>query len=474
MLAVSVVGFATAWWLGCYLLSRDPRKPLLRRTAAGLLAYAVALATVDVPVVGTIAVGVPALAWTGVLVRLPQGRAPGRAERWWWRGWLPVGGLALLLAAVTDLWWLRGMVFGALGAGLAAALAVAWRRRLIGSEGDSPEDPNPTAASRRPARLGASSRHSVGVIGPILVMTLLFGLGMSGLLFDLAVVPRSILLVLIGIDLIALGGLIAWSDAVDESQLLAVDMVRSAVTAAIITALFAGQVAVVMALVPSAELVKLMYGCVAAAITVQVLAGPLNRLLDRWILPTEMEQQRTELRDAMAALPRRGPLDEVDDAEFASLVRRALSNYADLGRLVASPLVALPVIDERLAARGASDTPLERAAELKALLRESIEQLRPHGELGLTDEWRHYNSLYFIYVVGLRPYSRRAHHGGQSDEANRVLEWLRTRVPQRSLHNWQRVAARLVADSIRSRPARPDADLRHGGVATRRGSVPGG
>src|SRR5690606_38085004 len=123
-------------------------------------------------------------------------------------------------------------------------------------------------------------------------------------------------------------------------------MMRSALIATATTILFAGQVALAMAVGSgaTAALVGLMYGCVAAAITVQVLAGPINRALDRLALPPEVERERTRLREAMDALPRRGPLDEVDEAEFATLVRRALSNYADLGKLVASPLTSLPVI----------------------------------------------------------------------------------------------------------------------------------
>ena len=44
MLALELFAFAVAWWLGLYLLARNPRRPLLRRAAAGLLAYAVTLA----------------------------------------------------------------------------------------------------------------------------------------------------------------------------------------------------------------------------------------------------------------------------------------------------------------------------------------------------------------------------------------------------------------------------------------------
>jgi hypothetical protein len=123
-----------------------------------------------------------------------------------------------------------------------------------------------------------------------------------------------------------------------------------------------------------------------------------------------------------------------------------------LPRLASSPLAQLPLITARLAARGALDQPLERAAELKALLAESIARLRPRGAaaFGTSDEWRHYNVLHFPYVSGLRPYSRRADHTGLDPVARQALEWLATQVPERTLYNWQRAAARLVAADLRA------------------------
>ncbi|BCI86141.1 hypothetical protein NIIDMKKI_13470 [Mycobacterium kansasii] len=87
----------------------------------------------------------------------------------------------------------------------------------------------------------------------------------------------------------------------------------------------------------------------------------------------------------------------MDDDTFVRLTRRALGHYGDLTKLVASPLTALPVIDERLAARGAPDHPLERANELKAVLADGIARLKPRdaGDFGTTEHWRYYNSVYF-------------------------------------------------------------------------------
>ena len=128
-------------------------------------------------------------------------------------------------------------------------------------------------------------------------------------------------------------------------------------------------------------------------------------------MPTAPTLRRTE-----AALPLRSanPLDGVDDETFARLTRRALGHYGDLSKLVASPLTALPIIDERLAARGAPDQPLERANELKALLADRIARLKPRdgGDFGTTEQWRHYNALYFPYVVGVRAYAQNATAAG--------------------------------------------------------------
>ncbi|MET0896778.1 MAG: hypothetical protein ABWY45_02580, partial [Mycobacterium sp.] len=125
----------------------------------------------------------------------------------------------------------------------------------------------------------------------------------------------------------------------------------------------------------------------------------------------------------------------------------------DLSKLVASPLTALPLIDDRLAARGAPDQPLERAAELKAVLADRIAALKPRdgADFGTTEEWRYYNCLYFPYVVGVRAYAQNATAAGLDPIARQAWQWFVTEVPQRSLHNWQNAAARLIAADLRAR-----------------------
>jgi hypothetical protein len=105
----------------------------------------------------------------------------------------------------------------------------------------------------------------------------------------------------------------------------------------------------------------------------------------------------------------------------------------------------------RLAARHAPDNTLERAAELKTLLAESITRLKPRdqGDFGVSEAWRYYNALYFPYVAGLKPYSRREEVNGLDPAAHQALAWFQTQVPERTLHNWQNAAARLVAQDLR-------------------------
>jgi hypothetical protein len=412
VLGVSVAGFALAWWLGLYLVARDLRKPSLRRAGAGLLGYSVALAADAVTTAPVALLCVPALAWTGVLVLLLPAPLGPRLDAWWRHGVLPLLLLVVFAPVTAPLVLLP----------LAAALVLLLAHR---------------ARTAHRALLAAA--------------TLMFGLGAALVLLGLHVLPPALLLPAIGVDLLLFGVVVAATDALDEGEALRADLLRSLVVSAATTVLFGGQVVVAL-LLGDAPLEPLLFGVVAAAITVQVLANPLAAAADRVVLPG-LAPERARLREAADALPRRDPghpLAELDDAEFARLTRRALSHYGDLAKLVSSPLANLPVIDARLAARGAPDQPLERAAELKQLLSEGIARLKPRdGDFGTSDEWRHYNALYFYYVAGIRPYSRRTKREGLDAESKRALAWFVTQVPERTLHNWQNAAARLVAADLR-------------------------
>ncbi len=270
-------------------------------------------------------------------------------------------------------------------------------------------------------------------------------------------ISRSWSVLAIGLDLVLLDVAIAWLDAFDEGETLLPDLIRSFVGASFAALLFGSQVALAMRLGAGFDLpmLALLLATIAAAIAVQTFAGPLQAALDRLAFAGApgLRQARADLRGAAEALPRLDTeveLAALDPTEFTRLTRRAFSHYGDLPRLASSPLTRLPQISARLAARRAPDDPLERAAELKRLLAESIARLKPHdvGDFGNSDEWRFYNALYFPYIVGLKPYSRRNSHDRLDPPAQAALEWFQQVVPERTLHNWQNAAARLVAQRL--------------------------
>ena len=69
--------------------------------------------------------------------------------------------------------------------------------------------------------------------------------------------------------------------------------------------------------------------------------------------------------------------------------------------------------------------------------------------MGTSDAWRHYNAVYFPYVLGLKPYARRVDMDSLDESARAALEWFQTFVPERTLHNWQNAAAKLIAEDIK-------------------------
>jgi hypothetical protein len=135
--------------------------------------------------------------------------------------------------------------------------------------------------------------------------------------------------------------------------------------------------------------------------------------------------------------------DSIDEDQFTRLTRRALSHLGDLPRLATNPLVNLPVIT--------GTNPLDRAHALKSLLVQSIQKLEPQSDakFGTIDEWRYYNAVHFPYVLGLKPYARRADYDSLDDASRAALDWFQTSVPERTLHNWQNTAAKLIAEDIR-------------------------
>ncbi len=442
MAALSALVFSLSWWLGLYLLARDPRKPVLVLAAIGLTSFAAVVALDAVRVISGLTalssveiylVAVPGIAWFAVLLELSRPSDTWRSR---------AGEIALIAVVAA------ASVFGAAIAGnvdgpvrlghwvmfavvsLSSLGAMLWA--VFG-----PWQPRP-------------------VVGYVVVATLFFALGNAILVIPLGLVPSWLALASTGCDVVLLGVAVAMWDAFDEGQALRGDMLRSFVATGVVVVLFGGQALIGMTLTgEQTALTVLLFTSIAIAISINVLADPLAGLLDRLAFSRSpgLRADRATLRRTEAALPLRSanPLSDVDDETFVRLTRRALGHYGDLSKLVASPLTALPSIDERLAARGAPNQPLERANELKALLADRIARLKPRdgGDFGTTEQWRHYNALYFPYVVGVRAYAQNATAAGLDPVARQAWQWFVTEVPQRSLHNWQNAAARLIAADLR-------------------------
>ena len=450
MAALSALVFSLSWWLGLYLLARGPRKPVLALAAVGLCSFATAVAldairlvtqSVLLGHVEIYLVAVPGVAWFAVLVELARPCDGGRART----GEVLLVGVvaALTLVGAT----LAGSVNGPLRLGHLVMFAVISASTLGAL----------VAALRRPSQ-------PIPVVGLVVIATLFFALSNAILIIPLGVVPSWLALASTGCDVLALGVAVALWDAFDEGQALRADMLRSFTGTGAVAVLLGGQMLIGIALTPQqttaqTALTVLLFTSLAIATSVQVLADPLAGLLDRLVFSRSpmLRADRETLRRTQSALPLRSadPLDDFDDDTFARLTRRALGHYGDLSKLVASPLTGLPAIDERLAARGAPDQPLERAIELKALLADRIARLKPRdgGDFGTTEQWRYYNSLYFPYVVGVRAYAQNATAAGLDVTARQAWQWFVTEVPQRSLHNWQNAAAKLIAADLRGRVA---------------------
>ena len=454
MAALSAVVFTLSAWLGLYLAARDPRKPVLVLAAIGLCGFALVVALdavrtaspASAPLLSRVEIyltATPGVAWFAVLVELCRPTDGWRART---RELLLVAGVAALTLYGA---MLAGSVDGPLRLGhwlMFAVISVSTLGAMV-------------VALRRPRR----PRRAVGLA---IVATLFFALGNAILIIPLNLVPSWVALASTSCDVLSLGVAVALWDAFDEGHALRADMLRSFAGSVAVAVLFGGQALIGLAVTrddPGAQtaLTVLLFTSLAISITVQVLADPLAGVLDRLAFSRSpaLRADRAALRHTGAALPLRQehPLADIDDVTFVRLTRRALGHYGDLSKLVASPLTALPVIDERLAARGAPDQPVERANELKAVLADGISRLKPRdgGDFGTTEEWRYYNSLYFPYVVGVRAYAQNATASGLDPTARQAWQWFVTEVPQRSLHNWQNAAARLIAADLRGRVAVP-------------------
>ena len=463
LLAAELLTFALAWWLGLYLLSRNLNNPQLLFSGLGLVVYALALAmhllsgqSPDLNTAQSLArwgwplFFLPGYFWfASLLYLLPESSLWRRwFGRSFWIAFIPVGILFYLLVATTELiitfapegvpqpgpWYTVFALIILLELSGILILLV----RGIGMNRWGEERPS------RPNAL-------------LLVASLFFALGTVLLMFPLEWLPNWVMVLGVAGDLVVLGIAIAILDAFEEGEALLPDFLRSMAYSFFVAALFGGQVVLVMVLGTGLTfaMLALLIAVIATAVITQTFADPIQAALDSLVFARfpRVRQARAELRAAAGAAPRTD--DSLDpavltEAQINRYTRKALSNMGNLPRLAASPLTRLPLIDQWLAEKGLEGNTLERAAELKAVLTESIERLKPReqGAFGTTDEWRHYNALYFPYVAGLRPYSRRTNQYDLDDPTEAALKWFQSQVPERTLYNWQKAAAQLVAQDL--------------------------
>jgi len=400
LLTFQVVLFGLLTWLGLYLVVRAPHRPLLWFTATAILAFAGAVA------------------------------------------WHTLSELAFTIRLAFQLVQVeRFFIFLSAFFGLAAIV---------------------TLAPRYAAWVQRWERQKRPMIAAWFGLTGFF-LGAAFLVFSGSFVPQTLLLAVMGASLWMLGTAVTVIHASDQGEAWLPHFLRSFDYAFFTAVLFGGQVMLVMvyALGVSFPMLLLLLGTVTAAIAVQVFSDPVQSVLDRiaFFNSAAIRLKRSNLRAESSAVQLTDTTLDVlgmDEAIFTRHTRRALSHLEDLPKLAASPLTQLPLVQLRLEQNGRTDSTLLRAQELKQILIESIERLKPPGEadFGTSDAWRHYNALYFPYVLGLRPYSRRYFYepnGEGKTAAADALAWFRAQVPERTLHNWQNTAAQLVARDLRER-----------------------
>lgn len=420
-LIVNLFFFGFTLWLGAYLLARNSQKMTVRLTGWGVLFYAVALALEIIwGQQSNDLLLIPALFWIGAALYLVPEETSWRQSliRIWMLTAIPIFILTLL-----NTWF-----------SLIAVLALFASVVLI--------------IKFKPQSQAKPSFALLVVIG------LFFSLSTGLLVLPLNWIPRSWMIPALGLDLVLLGISITVWDAFDEGESIRSHMLRSLVS----SLYYAGALAVFVILaiaidgqVTFGKLIALV--CVIAfGILTQTFSDSIQAILDRLTLSREsaVNDQREILRQTADALPRLSTLDpaSMTEEEFTRLTRRAMSNLGDLPKLSTSPLMNLPAV---LSTN--PDNPLDRVHALKALLTQSIQRLKPQGkeEFGTTDEWRYFNSLYFPYVLGLKPYTRRMDKDTLDECSRLALEWFQSSVPERTLHNWQNIAAKLIADELRAR-----------------------
>ncbi|MCB8944219.1 MAG: hypothetical protein H6658_10735 [Ardenticatenaceae bacterium] len=398
-LIIHTLTFSLTLWLGFYLIARDMRNARLWLAGLALTTYAVGVAMGIMGQYGfTIWLAVQLLRWQNLFTVLPAA---------FWLGLL----LHLFLAETTL----------------------------------------PTLLSRYPRTMAL-------VLGP----TVLYALSLSFIILPMS--PPDWVGWFMTASVLVMGTAVTHLHTCENGEAFWPPLLRSFDYTFFTALLFGGQIILVMALSTGVTfpMLLLLLTTITAAILIQAFAGAMQTFVDSiaFFNFPQIKATRAELRaaaDATTHVNHSLNLEQMQRDEFTRLTRRALSHMGNLPKLAHSPLNQLPLVEKRLADQNTPPSTLTRAAELKVILTESIERLRPpNGEaIGTTDEWRHYNALYVPYVLGLKPHRRQFNREEVVDTAVQpILNWFRTQVPERTLYNWQNKAAELVAQDLRERSRR--------------------
>ena len=444
MILLGILTFGLTIWLAAYVLHRSQNEAGWFGAAA-LAAYAAAIAltlisatggtrqTPQVDTATTLLLLLAVLLWTrAIIALLPRALdARERLVRIWQFVLLPLW----LIAA--------GLV---VGADSSAAMATSAALTML-----------PALIMTLAIAGMMTEQRTIGWITTLLIFAVLFLSSATILLLQPLGDAGAWLAIGAGLDLCVLGIVVAGISARQAGETMMRDFMRSFDAALIAALLFSLPLVLAAGGLPTrpAELAALL-AILALAIGSQALDTPWQRTLDRITLRAlpAMQAERQQLRATAEALPRRDDSldpETLDDTEFVRLTRRALGNCANLPKLTSSPLTQLAIVSGQLDATGEPDNSLARAAALRDALGESIAALRPNDAetFQAGDDWRYYNALYYPYVVGIKPYSRRADHSHLDENAQAALTWFRTYVPERTLYNWQNAAAALVAQHLR-------------------------
>ena len=452
MFALEVLTFTLVLWLGLYLFFRVTNNPATRLTGAGTLSYAFTIAS------GSLArlPGAPALAgrlefallaisacfWTLAVVQLGQSRNNRRSGYPQLLGRIFAGAAALLFVfLISDRAWESGASLNQAGVwllGLWSLLPLAASLIVL-----KPTSRVPGIRRGMITALAAAAFFTIGI--------LLF-------LFPPQWLPRQGVLLLIALDFELLGFATAWLDAFDLGEKLVPDFLRSLLVSFLLAALFGAQPAFGMAISTGITftMAVLLYLTLTAALLVGNTFDSIQHAAEQAILRvTAGSKDDLNLRAAALARIRKNPAripDPADEESLFRFTRRALSDYGNLPRLISNPLTQMAIIDRTLRQQHLEDSPLERARILKIQLAEAVMRLKPDSEtsFGETDEWRFFNALYYPYVLGLKPYSLRIDLSALAPEERSAIEWFRRQVPERTLHNWQNAAARLIMQDLKT------------------------